>query len=132
MKIKPYLTFNGNAQEVAKKYAEILGGRIENLTLYGDCVPDVAEEHKSRIAHLCLIIGDQTIGIADSCPQQPTTFGTGNVITVHCDSEEQIKSIYQALSAGGTINCPLQATFFAKQYAEFVDCYGVAWCLIIE
>lgn len=49
MKVKPYLVFNGNAKEVANRYAEILGGKIEELTLYGDCMPDTPEEHKSKV-----------------------------------------------------------------------------------
>lgn len=131
MKIKPYLTFNGNAEEAANHYAQILGGKIENLTRYCDCMPEVAEQDKNKIVHLCLMVGQETIGIADACCT-PTTFGTGNIITINCDNEAQIKDIYEKLSVDGTIGFQLQPTFFAKQYADFVDVYGVAWALIIE
>lgn len=132
MKIKPYLIFNGNAEEAANRYVEILGGKIENLTRYGDCMPDTPHEYKNKIAHICLFVGDEVMGIADAEPGTNTTFGTGNIVTLNCDNEEQIKAIYEKLSAGGEIRCPLQPTFFAKQYADFADCYGVLWCLIIE
>lgn len=131
MKIKSYLIFNGNAEEAANYYAPIIGGKIENLSRFGECMPETAEEDKNKIAHLCLMVGQESIGIADSCCT-PSTFGTGNVITLHCDTEEQIKEIYEKLSVGGDIRFPLQSTFFAKQYADFVDRYGVAWALIIE
>ncbi|CDN30826.1 PhnB protein [Mucinivorans hirudinis] len=132
MKIKPYLIFNGNAEEAANRYAEILGGRIENLNRYGDCMPNVPEEYKNKIAHICFFVGDEVMGMADSEPGTATTFGTGNIITLHYDNEEQIKDAYEKLSVGGVTRLPLQPTFFAKQYAELTDCYGVAWCLIIE
>lgn len=132
MKIKPYLIFNGNAEEAANRYAEILGGKIENLNRYGDCMPDTPQEYKNKIAHICLFVGSEVMGIADAEPGTTTTFGTGNIVTLNCDNEEQIKTIYEKLSVGGEIRCPLQPTFFAKQYADFTDCYGVAWCLIIE
>lgn len=132
MKVKPYLVFNGNAKEVANRYAEILGGKIENLYHYGDCMPDTPEEHKTKVLHLCLAFGGDAIGMADACPGTQTTFGSGNIVTLHCDTEEQIKSIYEALAEGGQVRCPLQSTFYAKQYADLTDCYGVAWCLIIE
>lgn len=131
MKIKPYLTFNGNAEEAANRYAEILGGKVENLSRFGECMPEVAQEDKNKIAHLCLMLGEESIGIADACCT-PSTFGTGNIITLHCDSEEQIKNFYEKLSEGGEIRFPLQPTFFAKHYADFIDSYGVAWALIIE
>ncbi len=132
MKVKPYLVFNGNAEEAANYYAKALNGKIENLNRYGDCMPNVAEAYKAKIVHLCLILGEESIGMADAEPDMPTTFGTGNIITLHCDSEEHIKAVYAALSQGGEIRCPLQTTFFAKQYADFIDRYGVAWSLIIE
>lgn len=132
MKIKPYLVLNGNTEEVANHYAKILGGKIENLTRYGCCMPDAPENYKEKIIHLCLILGDEAIGMADAEPGTITVLGTGNIITLHCDSEEQVKAIYPLLSEGGNVRCPLQTTFFAKQYAEFIDRYGVAWCLIME
>lgn len=132
MRVNPYLIFNGNAEEVATRYAEILCGRIENLTRYGDCMPDTAQNHKDKIAHLCLFFGEDSMGIADAEPGTTTNFGSGNIITLHCDTDEQIRAIYDALSEGGDIRCPLQQTFFAKLYADFTDRYGVTWCLIIE
>lgn len=132
MKVKPYLVFNGNAEEAATCYATILNGKIDNLHRYGDCMPDTPDGYKNKIAHICLLFGGDAFGIADAEPGTETSFGCGNIITLHCDTEEQIRAIYEGLAEGGQVRCPLQTTFFAKQYADLTDRFGVAWCLIIE
>lgn len=132
MKLKPHLVFNGNALEAATRYAEILGGRIENLHRYADCMPDAPEEYKDKIMHLCLVLGDEAIGMCDAEPGTNTTFGDGVITTLHCDTPEQIRAVYDALVEGGAVRYELQQTFFARQYANITDCYGVAWSLILE
>ena len=89
-------------------------------------------EYKSKIVHLCLTIGDEAFGISDAQAGTSTNFGNGQIITIYAETEAQITSFYDALSVGGIIRCPLQPTFYAKQYAELTDCYGVAWALFLE
>ncbi len=132
MRVRPYLIFNGNAEEAANFYVEAFGGKIDNLTRFGDCMPDTPDEYKSKIIHLCLTIGDDAFGIADAQIGTSTNFGNGQVITIYAQNQEQVTSFYNALSQGGTIQCPLQSTFYAKQYAELTDRFGVHWALFFE
>ena len=132
MKATPHLVFNGQALEAANFYATALNAKIENLSRYRDCMPDVPAEYLDKIVHLCLVLNDGKMGLCDACPETQTAFGTGNIVTLHCDSEEQTAKIYAALTEGGSVRCPLQKTFFARQYAELFDRFGVAWCLFLE
>ncbi len=131
MKLTPHLVFNGYAEEAANFYASVLNGKIENLHYY-DGMPNVPENWKKKVIYLCFTFDGQTIEMCDAEPSTKTTFGNGYLLTLHCDSVEQIKTVYTQLSQGGKIECPLGETFFAKQYAQFNDRYGVQWILIIE
>lgn len=134
MKIKPYLTFNGNAQEALNFYTETFGGTVGELCRYKDYegFKDNAEYQK-KIIHSDLNINGCTISLADAMPGIQTDFGKqGYTITVFCDTEEQIKSIYSKLSTDGDIKCELSQPCYAKLYAEIIDKFGVSWALIIE
>lgn len=133
MKIKSYLLFNGNAEEALNFYAGVFNGTIDEIFRYGEC-PDMGlpVECKEKIAHSDLQFNNCAIGIADAMPDTKVDFGSGYTITLFCDSEEQLKDIYQKLSTGGKIKCELSQPFFAKLYAEVTDCFGVSWALIIE
>ena len=58
-KLNPYLIFNGTAEKAVKLYESALGAKTEGLMRFGD-VPgmNVAPEHKSRVMHALLRIGE--------------------------------------------------------------------------
>ncbi|QIK54243.1 VOC family protein [Dysgonomonas sp. HDW5B] len=134
MKIKSYLSFNGNAEEALNFYAGVFNGTISEICRYGD-YPEMESpaEYKDKIIHSDLEFNSCTFSMADAMPGTKTDFGSlGHTITLFCDSEEQLKDIYAKLSAAGQIKCELCQPFYAKLYAEIVDKFGVAWALIIE
>lgn len=134
MKIKSYLSFNGNAEEALGFYAGVLNGTISEIYRYEgfDDIP-VPDSYKNKVAHAELIFGDCSIYIADSHPDVKTDFGTyGHVLTLIFDNEQEIRDVFEKLSVGGHIRCELCQSSFAQLYAEVTDCYGVSWGLIIE
>jgi PhnB protein len=71
--------------------------------------------------------------MADTMPGTKADFGSlGHIITVYCDTEQQLNDIYAKLSVGGQIKCELCQPGYAKLYAEIIDKFGVFWALIIE
>ncbi len=143
MKISPYLVFNGQAEEAARYYADILGGRVENFYRFRDMpptegVPPIPEEYADLIMHCCIDGGAGfpcgTMSIADTLPSDPRTFGNGgHILTLSVDSSDQADSIFARLAADAQkIACPIQETFYAKRYGELVDKYGVLWAIMYE
>ncbi len=133
MKIKPYLAFNGNAEEALNFYAGVFNGTVGEIFRY-ESYEDfkVDNDYKDKIIHSDLDFDGCSISIADTMPGTKTDFGSGHTITVFCDTEQQIKDIYTKLSTGGQIKCELCQPSYAKQYAEILDKFGVLWALIIE
>jgi len=139
MNITSYLIFNGQAEEAANFYADILGGKIENLYRYDSMpgqpgMPEIPEDFKQKIMHCCIDFPGGTMSVADTIPTDERNFGNGgHMLTLVCDSIAQTEDVYEKLSVGAQkIQCELSEAFFAKRYAELVDRYGVLWALLYE
>lgn len=134
MKIKSYLSFNGNAEEALNFYAGVFNGTVGEIYRYGQYQEmESPAEYKDKVIHSCLTFNGCTISIADTMPGTKADFGSlGHTITVFCDTEQQLNDIYGKLSGGGQIKCELCEPSWAKLYAEIIDKFGVHWALIIE
>jgi len=134
MKIKPYLAFNGNAEEALNFYAGVFNGTVGEIYRYGEYQEiESPADYKNKIIHSCLTFNGCTISVADTMPGTKSDFGSlGHTITVFCDSDQQLKDIYAKLSVGGQIKCELCQPGYAKLYAEILDKFGLLWALIIE
>lgn len=134
MKTKSYLVFNGNAEEALNFYAEVFNGTISGILRYRDCQdmhPIVGYDEKLVFSDLNF--NGCTIGFADTLPTIKADFGSvGHTIGIFCDTELQLKVIFDKLSICGTVLCELCTPSFAKLYAEIVDKFGVQWGLMKE
>ncbi len=130
MKLTPYLVFNGRAEEALNFYADVLGGKIENLHRY-DSMPGVDAAYHRKVLHACLLFDGGAMSVADTLPAEPADFGRlGHMLTLDLDSIARIEEVYAKLTAGAQeIRCPLGEAFFAKRYAEVYDRFGVLWAL---
>ena len=60
--------------------------------------------------------------------QKPQGFS----ISLGFDDPVKADSVYNALSAGGTVHMAIQETFWAKRFAMFVDKFGIPWMINCE
>ncbi len=136
MKITSYLTFNGNAEEAANFYAEVLGGKLQYLTRFNEFPPmsgwEVPAEYGNKIGHCCIVFPGGGMSVADTLPTDPRNFGNGGcMLTLSTDSVADAESIFEKLSSGAQkINCQMQEVFYAKRYGELVDRFGVQWAVM--
>lgn len=138
MKLTSYLIFNGQAEEAANFYANVLGGKIENLYRY-DSMPEtegitIPEECKQMILHCCITFPGGSMSVADSLPNDKRDFGNkGYMLTLDCDSIAHAETVYSKFINGAQkIDCELTEAFFAKRYAEVVDRFGVLWAIMFD
>ena len=75
--------------------------------------------------HVCLNFGDRQLMGSDACGRfQPLQ---GFSIQVAGRSAEDAERIFAALGEGGTVNMPLEQTFWAERFGMLVDRFGVPW-----
>lgn len=138
MKLTSYLIFNGQAEEAANFYANVLGGKVENLYRCDSMPPcpemPIPEECKQMIMHCCIIFPGGSMSVADTLPHDKRDFGNkGHMMTLDCDSIAHAEEVYAKLTEGAQkIECELAEVFFAKRYAEVIDLFGVLWAIMYD
>ena len=139
MKLTSYLIFNGQAEDAAIFYADLLGGKVEDLHRYNSMpaqagMPEVPSGFEQKIMHCSINYLGGSINLADTLPSDERNFGNGgHMLTLECDSIAQTEEAYTKLCVGAQkIQCELSEAFFAKRYAEVVDRFGVLWALMYE
>lgn len=130
MKIHAYLMFDGQCEAAFNRYAEVFGGQLEMMR-YADSPEDmeVPAEYRQRIMHVCLTVGDQLLMASDNLPQYPYEGIKGCSVSLQVDNVPEAERLYAALSAGGSVQMELQATFWATRFAMLTDRFGVSWMI---
>lgn len=134
LSINPYLHFKGNAEEAMKFYNTILGGEITALHRYNEIpgsekMPKASQE---KLIHSALTIANgYTIMASDRLESMDSNIASGNNfhICVHTKSETESDKVFNALSAGGTIEMPLNKTFFGSYFGMCRDKFGINWMI---
>jgi PhnB protein len=127
MQIQPYLNFDGRCREAFIFYQGVLGGEV-TLETHGE---SPMREHTppawhDRILHARLVVGDQELMGSDSPPDQHAT-PQGFAVSLNFDSAEEAERVFAALAEGGSVQMPLQETFWASRFGMCTDRFGVPW-----
>jgi PhnB protein len=128
MKLNPHLTFNGQCQAAFQFYERCLGAKIQLMLAYGDSpmAEQVPLERRGNIVHATLTIGDDTLQGADVLPEQYEQ-PKGFYILLHIGDPIETERMFQALSENGTVQMPLQKTFWSVCFGVLVDQFGIPW-----
>ncbi|MBN8552951.1 MAG: VOC family protein [Caulobacterales bacterium] len=132
MLIVPSLSFNGQCREAFEFYARALGGEITAAFPYGEGPSDmpVGPQYKDWLMHAWLQIGDQAIMGADMDKDWAPNIDkpkNGFDVALHSDDVEQARGWFEALSEGGTVIMPFQATFWSPGFGSLIDRFGIPW-----
>jgi PhnB protein len=133
MKIIPYINLSGEAEEAMNFYKEVFGGKLE-LQRWREMPPNpempVSEDWQNKIMHGALTIReDVTIYVSDSWLEGEGPYHNNVVLHVEFDSEDELRKAFAALSAGSTVNMPVDTTFWGAVYGDLVDKFGIGWGL---
>ncbi|HEY2421629.1 MAG TPA: VOC family protein [Neobacillus sp.] len=112
----PYV-FVDNCEEVMDFYQSLFGGELTNIQKSDD----------GKCLHAELHLGNSIIHFSDTYSE--THPGDNVRITLECESEEEIRSVYDSLSKEGKITLELQDTFWGAIHANIVDRFGIGWLL---
>lgn len=138
--INPYLTFNGNCEEVFTFYKSVFGGEFQHVGRFGE-MPEqegsqaLTDELKNRIMHISLPISPETVLLGSD------TFGAwadqlivGNnfSISITTDSRENADRLFVGLSAGGQVTMPMNKTFWGSYFGMLTDKFGINWMISFD
>ena len=126
--INAYLNFDGNCREAMTFYQECLGGDLTIQTV-GDSpiAGQMPAEAKDAILHAGLTKGETIFLMASDMMRGSLTQGNSVTLSVNCTNEEETKSIFTNLSAGGKIIDPLAMMFWGALFGSLTDKFGMNW-----
>lgn len=133
--INPYLSFNGNAEEAFNFYKSVFGGEFTMLHRYDampamEGCPPLSESDKQKIMHVSLPIGKDNILMASDILEgagHPRAEGNNIQLNINASSEDEARTLFNALSVGGNIQMPLEKAFWGALFGMFSDRFGTRW-----
>src|SRR5260370_18956378 len=133
MQLNPYLTFNGRCEAAFKFYERCLGGKLEMMLTHGNSpmADQVSPEWRNKIMHARLVVGDKVLMGSDAPPERYE--GTkGFSVSVGIDDPKDAERVFHALAENGTVQMPIQETFWAIRFGTLVDQFGIPWMVNCE
>jgi PhnB protein len=134
LSINPYINFNGNAEEAFNFYKSVFGGEFSVVTHFKD-IPGLGEsmpeEQGNKIMRIILPIGNSML-IANDVPEfmgRVNENENRSKIAVSAESREEAERLFAGLSAGGTVEMPMDQSPWGSYFAMFRDKYGIEWTI---
>ena len=133
MRLNPYLSFNGQCETAFKFYEKCLGGKIVMMMRYGESpmAEQTPPDFRNRIMHVTMDIGGHILQGADVPPQRYEK-PQGVFLSLSIQSVDDSERIFAALSDKGTVQMPLQQTFWARRFGMLIDQFGTPWMINCE
>lgn len=117
--IAPCLWFNDQAEEAARFYTSVFnGGKIKHITHYGADAADASGQPEGSVMTVVIEVEGQDIMLLNGGPAFQFTHAIS--LMVECDTQEKIDRLWDALSAGGSV----------EQCGWLKDKYGVSWQIV--
>jgi PhnB protein len=132
MKLYPYLSFKGNCEEALDFYKDALDGQIVQIGRYGESPLPSKEEDKNKIIHARLQFGDALIMASDVMNEDKFSRSGDISLSVECETEEQLDSVFSKMSKGGTVTMPLADQFWGAKFGMLKDKFGIHWMFNCE
>jgi PhnB protein len=133
MQLIPYLAFNGECRAAFELYEKCLGGKIAFSMTWGEA-PNSADHDpamRDRIMHISLRVDGFTLAGADAPPnlyRRPE----GLCVSINVADPAQAERIFNALAEGGSVEMPIEETFWAARFGVLRDRFGIPWMVNCE
>ncbi len=138
IKMNVYLNFNGKTEEVFNFYKQVFGGEFSSFNRYGEMPSgehQMPEGESNLILHVSLPINDKDVLMGSDISEargMKLVMGNNNSISLHPDTVDEGRRLYNELSAGGTVTMAYEKMFWGDYYASFSDKFGVYWMVNVH
>ena len=137
--VSTYLNFTRNTEEAFNFYRSVFGGEFTGeISRFKDIpssenMPPLPEEDRNLVMHVALPILNGHLLMGTDAPESmgfKVNYGNNIYISLHPDTREETKRLFNALSEGGKIEQELQDMFWGDYYGSCADKFGVQWMFI--
>ncbi len=133
MKLNPYLTFDGQCEAAFRFYERCLHGKIVTMMNHQESpiADQVPASWGKTIMHARMQVGESLLMGSDSPPehyQKPQGFS----VALQLKEAGEAERVFRELAEGGTVQMPIQQTFWAARFGMLVDRFGIPWMINCE
>jgi PhnB protein len=133
VQLYPNLTFNGQCEAAFKFYEESLHGGTVFMMRYENAPMDLqtTSDWRKKIFHATFALAEFMFAGSDAPPgqyQKPQGFA----LQLNLSDPVEAERIFKALAENGTVQMPLQETFWALRFGVLVDQFGIPWLINCE
>lgn len=130
IEIIPYLSFQGNCEEVVHTYIDIFGGEIAKMTYWSADRADIPSEQIGKVMYAEFRVGSVRMEAKDTvdCAEG----NTDRQLMVHMDTEAEALYTVFALAEGGCVLLPLaphQESDDDVCRSVIKDRFGIIWII---
>ena len=129
-----YLFFDGTCADAMRFYERVFQGKLELLQTYAEspAASDVAPDRSQRIMHARLVIDGRALLASDAVSEDPFEGIRGFALSMNYETIEEAQRVFAELGDGGTVQMPLQQTFWARAFGMLVDRFGTPWMVNVN
>lgn len=132
MKIVPYISFEGRAEDAIDFYRAALGAEVLMLMRMKDAPERPPEGQmppgtEDKVMHAHLRIGESEFMCSDGYCSGKASFGGGSSLHIELDGDARAQQVFDALAEGGRVRMPMEKTFFASRFGMVDDRFGLPW-----
>lgn len=130
-KLNPYINFKDNAREAMEFYKTVFGGKlVMNTFKEFNASQDPNEDNKIMHSQLDADNGITFMG-SDTPSRMEYHPGTNVSMSLSGENEEELKGYWEGLSAGATIDQPLEKAPWGDTFGMLTDKFGLHWMVNI-
>ena len=128
--LNPYLNFNGQCRNALTFYQQCLEGQLElQKVAESPMAAKMPSEKGPLILHGALSKNGHTLLMGSDMIGNALQTGNSIMLCLNCNSDQEINTIFDRLSAGGHVKTPLHQSFWGATYGELKDKFGMDWML---
>jgi PhnB protein len=123
MKLNPYITFRGNAEEAIRAYGDVFGGdvSVSHFREFGMDADGVMHASLTTPEGFTLFVSDHVDGTFSLVD------GNNIQVSLSGDDETALRRYWDGLADGGQVVVPLEAQMWGDVYGMVADRFGVLW-----
>lgn len=131
--LNPYLNFPGTTEEAINFYKSAIGGEILMTMRFRDMPEDkTPENEKDKICHISLKLPNGTILMATDTLEsmgQKLIAGNNFYLSLGAEDKAEANRLFKELSAGGTVQMPMEDMFWGDYFGMVTDKFGTQWMI---
>ncbi len=127
--LNPYLGLQGRCREAMTFYQDCLGGELTMQAMADSPMADsTPAEQQQNVLHSTLT-SEGLVLMGTDCSQSKPVQGNTVALCLNFSSEEEIRTVFARLAAGGEVGCPLETSFWGSTFGHLTDKFGINWML---